>query len=159
MDPEPGEYRDFPEPDIIVNDDVAHPFSSPAHAETVNRPLNDLPGAFDSSWYPNITVDNSQSIESDVDMTKNIFNENIKTELIENDKEVQVHAFDNDKKQEKSLIDQQNFFVEELLQLVSNTKKFDIHELDLVIKNLNEKFKYLEIECERTQRITTHFEK
>ncbi|CAF4047359.1 unnamed protein product, partial [Adineta steineri] len=61
MDPEPGEYRDFPEPNILVNDNAAHPFSSPLHAETMNRPLNDMPGIFDSSLYSDITFKNVQS--------------------------------------------------------------------------------------------------
>ena len=89
MDPEPGEFRDFPEPSILVNDDFAHPFSSPAHAETVNRPLSDLPEVFDS----NSTFESAQS---DIDIN------NIKTKIIENDNEVQEHYFDN----EKHLIDQ-----------------------------------------------------
>jgi hypothetical protein len=75
-----------PEPNSLVNDDVAHPFSSP---ETVNRLLNDFPGVLDTSLY--------QSAQSDID---------------ENDNQ-----------------------------------------------DLNEKFKYLQMECERAQRITTHFEK
>jgi hypothetical protein len=80
-----------PKPNILVNDDVAHPFSSP---ETVNRLLNDLPEVFDTSLYSNITFESAQS---------------------------------------------------------------DINENDN--QDLNEKLKYLQIECERAQRITTHFEK
>lgn len=59
MDPEPGEYRDFPEPNIVVNDELAHPFDSPNHAQTINRPLNDLPGSEESRFYSDIPVDNS----------------------------------------------------------------------------------------------------
>jgi hypothetical protein len=80
-----------PKPNILVNDDVAHAFSSP---ETVNRLLNDLPEVFDTSLYSNITFESAQS---------------------------------------------------------------DINENDN--QDLNEKLKYLQIECERAQRITTHFEK
>jgi hypothetical protein len=83
-----------PEPNSLVNDDVAHPFSSP---ETVNRLLNDFPGVLDTSLY--------QSAQSDID-------EN------ENQENVLPNLFD-----------------------------------------LNEKLKYLQMECERAQRITTHFEK
>ncbi|CAF1157747.1 unnamed protein product [Adineta ricciae] len=64
MNPEPGEYRDFPEPNIVVNDELAHPFDSPNHAQTINRPLNDLPEIEDSRFYSDIPIDNSISAEN-----------------------------------------------------------------------------------------------
>ncbi len=140
MDPEPDEFRHFPESSRLVNNDFAHPFSSPIHNQTINRPLNDLPGRFESV----------QSMKLDIDMNKILLNNNIKTEIIENENKVQEHAFDNDKNQEEY------FPIEEFL---INIKLIDIDEFDLIIKNLNKKFKYLEIEFERTQRITTHLEK
>ena len=146
MNPESDEFRHFPQPDILVTDDVAHPFSSPIHAETVNRPLNDLPGVFNSSLYSNTIFENSQSIELDDNIKIINSNNDIETKIIQNDNDIQEHHFDNDLNQEKIL------FIEEL-------HSFDINQLDLIIQNLNEKFKYLQIECERTQRITTHFEK
>jgi hypothetical protein len=120
MNPEPDEFRDFPEPFI----DVAHPFSSPTHAQIVN----DLPEVSDSS---NITFENAKLMESDKVLTK--------TKIIENDNEVEEHSF-----------------IEEFL---TNRKLFDINQFDLIIKNLNKKFKYLQIECEKVQQITIHFEK
>ena len=67
MNPEPGEYRDFPEPNIVVNDELAHPFDSPNHAQTINRPLNDLPEIEDSRFYSDIPIDNSISAEDQSD--------------------------------------------------------------------------------------------
>jgi hypothetical protein len=152
MDPEPGEFRDFPEPSILINDDVAHPFSSPIHAETINQPLTDLPEVFDSSFYSNLTFESTQSMESDIDMTKILSNNNIKTKIIENDNEIEEHSFDND----INLIDQQNSLIEKIL---TNIKSFDINQFHFIIENLNKKFKYLEKESERAQRITTNFQK
>ncbi|CAF2836561.1 unnamed protein product [Rotaria sp. Silwood2] len=83
---------------------------------------------------------NAQSIDADINMINH---------------EVQEHTFHSDINQEKILIDQQNVFIEEL---ITNIKSFDINEFDLIIQNLNKKFKYLEIECERAQQITTHFQ-
>ncbi len=140
MNPEPGEFRDFPEPFVLVNDDVAHPFSSPIDTQTVNQPLIDLPGVNDSSFYSNISFKNAQSMESDILDNNN----NIKTKIIENNHQVEEHVFDNDINQEKILNDQ-----------LTNIKPFDINEYDLIIKY----FKYLEIESKRAQQITTHFEK
>jgi hypothetical protein len=135
MDPEPGELRDFPEPNILVNDDLAHPFASPPDAQTVNR-LD----ASDSD----LTFKSAQSMELD---------NNSETKIIQDDNEVTEHAFDNDTDEEK---DQQNSFIEEL---IANIKSFDMNEYNSMIKKLNEKLKYLETESERAQRITTHFEK
>jgi hypothetical protein len=131
MDPEPSEFRDFPEPNIIVNDDVAHPFSSPIQAQTINRPLNELSEEFNSDL----------KFESD-DMTKIISN----TKIINNDNQIKERIF----------VDEQDSFIE---QLITNIKSFNINQYNLIIKNLNEKFKYLETESQRVQRITTHFEK
>ncbi|CAF3693237.1 unnamed protein product [Adineta steineri] len=123
MDPEPGEYRDFPEPNILVNDNAAHPFSSPLHAETMNRPLNDMPGIFDSSLYSDITFKN---VQSDTNIN------NIETnKQIENNKPIQEYNFDSE----------ENLFL-----------------TNIETSDLNERLHYLEIECERAQRITTHFE-
>jgi hypothetical protein len=72
MDPEPGELRDFPEPNILVTDDLAHPFASPPDAQIVNR-LD----ASDSD----LTFKSAQSMESDNEVTE--------------------HAFDNDTDEEK----------------------------------------------------------
>ena len=130
MDPEPGEFRDFPEPNIIVNDDVAHPFSSPIQAQTINRPLNELSEEFNSDL----------TFESD-DMTKILSN----TKIINNDNQIKECIF----------VDEQDSFIE---QLITNIKSFNINQYNLIIKNLNEKFKYLETESLRVQRITTHFE-
>ncbi len=49
MNPEPGEFRDFPEPFVLINDDGAHRFSSPIHGQNVNQLLTDLPRVNDSS--------------------------------------------------------------------------------------------------------------
>ncbi|UJR13257.1 hypothetical protein I4U23_000278 [Adineta vaga] len=68
MDPEPGEYRDFPEPNILVNDALAHPFASPIHAQTINRPLNDLPGVEETNFYSDIPLENSQSNENSLEV-------------------------------------------------------------------------------------------
>ncbi len=48
MNPEPGEFRDFPEPFVLVNDDDAHRYSSPIHGQNVNQLLTDLPEVNDS---------------------------------------------------------------------------------------------------------------
>jgi len=109
MNPEPDEFRDFPEPILIVNDDVAHPFSSPIEVQTIDQSLNDHP-------------DESEEIK-----------------LIENDKQIQEYSSENETnhEDEEFLIDKNSFDIEKL----------------------NKKFHYLQIECERTQRITTHLEK
>ncbi len=49
MNPELGEFRDFPEAFVLVNDDGAHRFSSSIHGQNVNQLLTDLPGVNDSS--------------------------------------------------------------------------------------------------------------
>lgn len=100
MNPEPDEFRDFPQPVLIVNDELAHPFSS---SQTINSDLL-LPEEFP------------------IEETKQIVKHN----------QIQEYSFE----QEKIPIDQENSF-----------------------EKLNKKFQSLQIECERTQRITTHFEK
>jgi len=94
MNPEPDEFRDFPEPFVHVNDDVAHPFSSPIHAQTVNQRLIDLPGVNDSSFYSNISFKNAQSMESDLDTTKIIENDQLIEENLTNIKSFDINEYD-----------------------------------------------------------------
>lgn len=130
MNPQLDEFRNFPEPFILVNDDVVHPFSSSKHAQTINQPFNGLPGASDLSFYSNITFESAQSIESDNNITNRIENDN--------------H------------IDQENYFIQ---QLIKNKKPFHINQFDFIYKNLNKIFKYLQIESKKVQQITENFQK
>ncbi|CAF1158075.1 unnamed protein product [Rotaria sordida] len=140
MDNESNKFRDFTKSNILVNDDVVQSFSSATHIET---------------FHSNSIIQNDQSIDIDTNIIKNISNNDIEIKQIESNHQVQEYTFHSDINQEKILIDQQNFFIEDL---IINKKFFNINEFDLIIKNLNKKLKYLELECERTQQITIHFQ-
>ncbi|CAF1259842.1 unnamed protein product [Rotaria magnacalcarata] len=82
------------------------------------------------------TLEKLQSIEDDINTIKNISHHKI-----ESNHDAQEHTFRNDINQENS------FPIDELIASFDGNNEI-----------MNKKLKYLELECERAQQITTHFQ-
>ncbi|CAF5153348.1 unnamed protein product, partial [Rotaria sp. Silwood1] len=156
MDNQSNEFHNYTKSNTLANNDVVQPLLSSTHIQTINQSSNNLPQTFEPLFQSNSLIPNVQSIDADINIRKNISNNDIETKRIESNHKVQEHRFHSDINQENIFIDEQNVFIEEL---ITNIKSFDINDnYDLILNNLNKKLKYLEIECERAQQITTHFQ-
>ena len=142
MNDDQDELRYFPEADLVVNDNVAHPFSSPEHAKTLNRPLDDLPGFVDSSFHFSSTADNVIPMEFDpVASERNTY-----IDQGEQPVKGQEHDFHRRVIEEPTAIDGDLVSFDPLL---SEGKEFDS-----IVSKLNEQWKDLQMESARVQRVT-----
>ena len=143
MNEDQDELRYFPEADLLVNDNVAHPFSSPEHAKTLNRPLDDLPGFVDSSFHSTGTADKIIPMEFD-----RVANERSTTiDQGEQPAKREEHDFHRQDIEEQTDIERDFMSFD---QMLFKGKKFDS-----IVSNLNEQWKDLQMDTDRVQRVTT----
>ncbi|CAF0733001.1 unnamed protein product [Didymodactylos carnosus] len=180
-----NDARNFPKAPPLVFDPTLDPFSNPILAETVNRPSYDLTNSiprgslrFAEQSFPPTRESSNDKHEISLQGSKRRPGDTSSVRLATaNQKDEKIsqafssssglgispsltneYHFDANEDKLETMTLQRRDTINALKNLVDMRKTIDVDQLDTALKNLSEELEHLEIESERAQRITTHYE-